>query len=187
MSLTTASGLYELGKSLALQGQLKEADDKFKQAIEEILKVEDDDKQLVYKCYKARLDVNMDDETQRNEITSIMLDAFGSDDEYKERVLYDVAQCHKIGGDKVQYITCLEQIVSQFKQPQPYVYFELAMMQQDGKEFKKAVPNFLSYLNVIGKNHPNTQISVINLASCYNAIGQPERAQQALKRYLNIQ
>lgn len=186
MDIAKINGLYELGKSLALMGKTTEADTKFKQAIDSIGHEATGMEDILYKLYKAHLDMNLADETERNNIQSAMMEIFGTQDAYIEKVLYDLAQVHKMTGDKPRYISALEQIVERFEKPQPDVYFELALMHQNDSKPKQAIGHFLTYLGIIGKKHPNTMISATNLASCYNATGQPERAHQTLKRYLNL-
>lgn len=185
MSSAAVQGLYELGKSLALQGNLKEADEKFKKVISEPY-IYDEDIELLYLALKSRLDINLSNETERANIMTIMLATFIANTEYKERVLYDIAQCDKMLGNKDKYQNDLEQIVINVPKPQPHVLFELGMIQFENKDLKNASKNLVNYLNTVGKNHEGAPLAALNLATCYNALNQPDQAQKVLKRYLNL-
>lgn len=178
-------GLYELGKSLALRGSFKAADEKFKQVIAEPY-LYDTDKELLYLAMKSRLELNLDDETQRAEITRQMVSSFVSEPDYTERVLYDVAQTDKMLGNKENYENALQLIIDTVAKPSDHIYLELALIQLDRKNCADAAKNFLTYLNKVGKQGVNVELAALNLAHCHNSLNQPDQAQKILKRYLNL-
>lgn len=145
-------------------------------------------KETLYKTYKLKLDLNLDNEVVRNETSAVMIQIFGQDKEYGAKVLYDLAQFHKITDDHIRYTDALKQLQEKYPKSEyrKDVLFELATVQEHEKDIRSAIKSYTGYLNAIEKTHPNVAIAATKLAGCYVAINKGEEAKNVLKRYLNI-
>ncbi len=188
MNTKSLTALYELGKSLVLQGNHKAADEKFQLIIDQVMTSKSGYRDLLYKAYKARLDINTDP-TTRNHLSATLIELFGDDPKYAITVLWDLAQYHKVNGDSVRYIDALT-LLQQRHPKNPHstdIALELGLSYHlENKDIREAIKHYTQYLNEVGTKHTNTEMTAINLASCYNATRQPQRAQMILKKYLNI-
>jgi TolA-binding protein len=174
---------------LVQEGKLSQAEENIDALIADYMKQgSTEGKDILYRIYKLKLDININKKDVRDNVSTIMLQIFGEDSEYGAKVLYDLAQFHKITDDQVRYLDALKQLQEKYpnNEHRKDIFFELALVQQNQKDMKSAIKNYLSYLSGVGKKHSNTTIAAVNLATCYSAIGKIEEAKDTLKRYLKI-
>lgn len=188
MSRELYAARYEMIKVMILQNRMdkaKEETDKLIEDVKDIVPYRD----LHYNALKMALELNAEDEGKRKNLTAIISDAFGSTKEYGAKVLYDLAQFNKACGDQVRYVEKLKQLYELFE---VYEYgvdvlFELAGAYQSiESDPKKAIAIYTKFLNEAPTDAPNRDLAAVNMASCYTALGQTEKASTILKEALDI-
>lgn len=177
---------YQLGYSLDQEGNKAEAEVHYDIVIDQATTAPE----LRYKAYKAKLYLNFDDVEKRNELSAIMTDIFSREEALVEGLYYDLSQYYKMIGDTDRLINSLEQLIARFPKSRYMTdsLLELALAYQHIKEdIGLAVTTFIDYFNRAGKKHPGVKVAAINLAECYNAMGQPAEAKAVLKRHLKME
>jgi lipopolysaccharide biosynthesis regulator YciM len=179
---------YELGNSFVQQRKLDKARAKYELVITEA-RLNQECRDLLYKAYKSKLDVVMEDGVECRNISTAMIETFGEDAEYGAQVYYDLALLHKFSGDVDRYINDLTQLKTKYPENSygAEIHLELGLAYQTKQEVALAAQSYISYLNLVGRKHVNTGKAASNLASCYNALSKPDQAKLVLKRYMNIQ
>lgn len=185
MTKEELTGQYQLGYALEQEGKVQAAEAKYDLVIKEAI----DYPELRYKAYKAKLYLNFDNVEIRNNVSTIMVEVYSKEAGMVEDLYLDLSAFYKIAGDNDRYINYLEQLTSNFPKSKHYAHaiMELGLAYQHVKgNVGLAIKCYIDYFNKAGKKHEGVQVVALNLAECYNAIGNTSEAKNVLKKYLGI-
>lgn len=178
-------GHYQLGFSYEQEGNLVAAEKEYDIVIND----RNAEPLLSYKAYKGKLYLNFEKAAVRDNLAAVMTEIFTKFDETREDLYYDLSMYYKATDDHHRLINNLEQLVYRFPNGDHAVdaYLELGLAYQHIKnEIPEAITAYTEYFNRSGKKHPGVQTAALNLAECYNKVGQTAEAKTLLKRYLKI-
>jgi predicted Zn-dependent protease len=176
---------YQLGFSNEQEGKLAAAEKEYDLIIADHAA----EPKISYKAYKAKLNLNAEKVEARNNLAAIMTEIFTRHEDLVQQLYYDLSIFYKTVGDADRMINNLEQLTVRFPDHEQMAdsLLELGLAYQHVlNKPGKAIVTYINYFNRAGKRHPGVQVGAINLAECYNKVGQPKEAKAILKRYMKI-